>query len=195
MGETNYIRLCVDISHGWSLLLVRPLISVCPPAATQTRSADVCHWCFMSPGMSGCTYIWWIFVLPNRWNWRSYRPAKRSRNSCACMDKSSSSHLIASFPGCSHLQYSIACSMQIWRGRPGDLVTRVVTSGRQRVDTWGVVPNKALSCTISPRTGGQSISKTESIPFVVHDARDVLTQKRNTIIITVEHQPPCVYPM
>ena len=31
---------------------------------------------------------------------------------------------------------------------------------------------EALSCTISPTAGGQSISKSASILFAVHDARD-----------------------
>ena len=34
---------------------------------------------------------------------------------------------------------------------------------------------KALSCTIGLRGGGQSVSKAASLPFVVHNARDVLT--------------------
>ena len=38
---------------------------------------------------------------------------------------------------------------------------------------------EALSCTISPRAGGQSISKAVSIPSVVHSARDGSTRKRN----------------
>ena len=52
--------------------------------------------------------------------------------------------------------YLIACSMQI---RSLEIWSYAVTSGRQRVDTWGWCPAKnlkALSCTISPRTEGQS---------------------------------------
>ena len=44
----------------------------------------------------------------------------------------------ASFPGRSHLQSLIACSMQIWRGEAwgsGHII--MVTSGRKMVDTWG----------------------------------------------------------
>jgi len=44
-------------------------------------------------------------------------------------------------------------------------------SGRQRVDTWGQCPAKnlkAFSCSISLRAGDQSVSKTASIPFIVH---------------------------
>ena len=49
----------------------------------------------------------------------------------------------------------------------------MVTLHRQRVDTWGMVPNKEFnfnpfSCTVSPRCGGHSINKAASIPFVVH---------------------------
>jgi len=59
----------------------------------------------------------------------------------------------------------------------------VVTPGRQKVDTWG-----ALSGTISPRDGGQSISKAASIESIVHSARDISTQ---TGILTIGHYP-CV---
>jgi len=38
---------------------------------------------------------------------------------------------------------------------------------------------EALSCAISPRAGGQSISKAASIPFIVHEARDGLTRNGN----------------
>ena len=34
---------------------------------------------------------------------------------------------------------------------------------------------EALSCTISPRVEGQSVSKTASIPFVLHSTKDGLT--------------------
>ena len=40
---------------------------------------------------------------------------------------------VASFPGCSHLQNLIACSMQIRRGKTWEIWSRAVTSGRQRV--------------------------------------------------------------
>jgi len=52
-------------------------------------------------------------------------------------------------------------------------------SGRQRVDTSGAVRNEARSCTVSPRVGGQNVSKAALIPFVVHDARDGSTQNKN----------------
>ena len=63
---------------------------------------------------------------------------------------------VALFPGHSHLQSLIACSMQIWQGKAGEMWSRVVPSGRQMVDTQGVVPNEnfdALSCTVHPKTG------------------------------------------
>jgi len=48
-------------------------------------------------------------------------------------------NVLPSFPGLSHLQSLIVCNVQICRrrrpGRFGDV-------GRQRVDTWGSVPNK-----------------------------------------------------
>jgi len=38
---------------------------------------------------------------------------------------------------------------------------------------------ETLSCTVSLRAGGQSISKAASIPFIVDNTRDVSTQKGN----------------
>ena len=40
---------------------------------------------------------------------------------------------LASFPGCSHLQYLIASSMQIQRGKTWEIWSHAVMSGRQRV--------------------------------------------------------------
>jgi len=51
---------------------------------------------------------------------------------------------------------------------------------------------EALSCTISPRVGGQSISKTASIPFIVHSTKDGSTQNWNYYC---QAPPPCVYPL
>jgi len=65
--------------------------------------------------------------------------------------------------------------MQIWRRKAWEIWSHVVTSGRPRVDIQGAVPDKALSCTISPSAGGQSISKAVSMLFVVHNTGDVLT--------------------
>ena len=45
-------------------------------------------------------------------------------------------------------QYLIACSMQVhvWRGRAWEIWSHVGMSGRQAVDTWGVVPDHNNSC-------------------------------------------------
>ena len=99
---------------------------------------------------------------------------------------------VAPIPGCSHLQYFIACSMQMWRGKAWEIWSCVVMSGRRRVDTSGAVPNEARSCTVSPRVGGQSVSKAASIPFVVHDARDGLAQNGNCYCLA---PLPCAYPL
>ena len=40
-----------------------------------------------------------------------------------------------------HLQYLIACSMQIQRRKAWEIWSHVVTLGKQMVDTWGAVPN------------------------------------------------------
>ena len=52
---------------------------------------------------------------------------------------------VASFPGRSHLQYLIACSMQIWRGKAWEIWSRAVTSGRQMVDTRRAMPDSSNS--------------------------------------------------
>ena len=50
---------------------------------------------------------------------------------------------VASFPGRSHPQYLIAYSMQIRRGKAWEISSRAVTSGRQKVDTRGAVPDSS----------------------------------------------------
>jgi len=50
-------------------------------------------------------------------------------------------NILASFPGHSYLQYLIAYSMQIWRGKAWEIWSCEVTSGRQMVDTRGAVPD------------------------------------------------------
>jgi len=105
--------------------------------------------------------------------------------------------ILASFPGRSHLQYLIAYSMQIRRGKAWEIWSRAVMSGRQKVDTWGRCPPrnlKALSCTIGPRAGGQSVSKSMSIPSVVHSARDCSTQNRNYYYRACTAPPPVCLP-
>ena len=58
---------------------------------------------------------------------------------------------LASFPGHSHLQYLIAYSMQIRRGKAWEISSRAVVSGRQMVDTRGAVPDSSNSCFVSNR--------------------------------------------
>jgi len=77
--------------------------------------------------------------------------------------------LVASFPGRSHLRYFFTSSMQIWRGKAWEIWSRAVTQGSQWVDTQG----EAFSCTVSSRTGSQSISNAASILFVFRAARTV----------------------
>jgi len=62
---------------------------------------------------------------------------------------------LGSFPGHSPIQYLIACSMQIQRGKAWVIWSRAVTLGRQRVDAmWYPTKNlKALSYAISPKAG------------------------------------------
>ena len=71
--------------------------------------------------------------------------------------------------GSQTIQYSFACSMQIWRRKAWEIPSHAVTSGRQRVDRQEAVLDEVLkfflSCTISRRAGGQSISKVASIPL------------------------------
>ena len=70
----------------------------------------------------------------------------------------------------SHLRYSIACRMQIWR-------EKVVMSGKQRVDTWGGGAQRRLlkpSLVLSLRG-----LKAVSIPFIGHDTRDCLPWNGN----------------
>ena len=56
---------------------------------------------------------------------------------------------LASFPGRSHLQYLIAYSMQIRRGKAWEIWSHAVMSGRQTADTRGVVPDSSNSRFVS----------------------------------------------
>jgi len=73
------------------------------------------------------------------------------------------------FPDRSHLQYLFTCSLQIWRRKAWEIRSHAVMSVRQRVDTQEAVLDEVLklflSCTITTRAGGQSISKVVSIPL------------------------------
>ena len=44
---------------------------------------------------------------------------------------------VVSFPDHSHLQSSITCSMQIWKGKSWEIWSHAVMS--EGIDTWGVV--------------------------------------------------------
>jgi len=48
------------------------------------------------------------------------------------------------FPDCSHLQYLFTCTMQIRRRKAWEIWSHAFMSGRQRVDTQGVVPDEVL---------------------------------------------------
>jgi len=58
---------------------------------------------------------------------------------------------LASFPGRSHLQYLIAYSMQIRRGKAWEISSRVVASGRQKIDTRRAVPDSSNCRFVSNR--------------------------------------------
>jgi len=62
-----------------------------------------------------------------------------------------------------HLQYANR------RGKAWEISSSAVTQNSQWVDTQG----EAFSCTVSSRTGGQSISKAASTLFVFHAAGTV----------------------
>ena len=71
----------------------------------------------------------------------------------------------------------IACRIQAPRRKTWEIWSRAVTSGRQKVDTQGVVPgeeSQSLLCTI--RAGRQSINEAASILFIVYNARDGSTE-------------------
>ena len=82
-----------------------------------------------------------------------------------------------------HLQDAIR------RWKTCEILSCAVTSGRQTVYTrgwgWGLggggrMENlKALSCIISPRAEGQSVSLSVSIPFAIHSTRDRSTRNGN----------------
>jgi len=76
-------------------------------------------------------------------------------------------YTIASFPGHSHLQ-----SLITNRGKAWENWSHVVTLCTHTIDRLPTKNIKALSCTISPRVRGQSISKAASMLFDIHHSRD-----------------------
>ena len=56
---------------------------------------------------------------------------------------------LASFPGCSCLQFLIASSMRKQRGKAWEIQSCAMTSGRQRVDRQGAVPGHCNSQTFA----------------------------------------------
>ena len=99
---------------------------------------------------------------------------------------------LASFPGYSHLQYLIACSMQIRRGKAWEIWSRVVPSGRQvqRVDTWGVVLNGNNSHFVSkcPQHWERKIVLFYAVLLLFWPPAVGLIVSR-----FIEHRCPCVY--
>ena len=67
---------------------------------------------------------------------------------CSASDKNWHGNEVASFPGRSHLQYLIAYSMQIRRGKAWEISSRAITSGRPfpgfppHGDAFGRLPRK-----------------------------------------------------
>ena len=70
---------------------------------------------------------------------------------------------LASFSGCSHLQFLIACSMQKRRGNTRERVM-CMTSGRREGRHEGAVPDKEPSC---PKTWDCNGWKTASIQLII----------------------------
>ena len=85
---------------------------------------------------------------------------------------------LALFPGCSHLQSLVTCSMQIWKGEAWEIWPHA---------GWCHCPTKALSCTCYQSRGLEARVLGNAASIFVHDARDGS--------VTFQHHPPCVYPL
>ena len=93
---------------------------------------------------------------------------------------------VALFPNCPYLQYLIACSMQVWRGRPGKFghvwlyqVDRRWTYGGQ--------------CQTIPSTW--MINSINAALSALWPLAFRLTVKVKTSRFFIGHCPPCVYPL
>ena len=119
-----YIHLCENRSSIQSLTLTRSAMTMCCTSISSVLWAHVTETTFFCESV-----IPFHDCVLTSGNWHSLEvcwPGAR----------------VALIPGRSHLQYLIACSMQIQRGRAREIWSRLVTSGRRRVATWGVVPDK-----------------------------------------------------
>ena len=76
-----------------------------------------------------------LFQIQNFAYWKLYvvQNSSAPRQSMAVNDKEErlnyTTSSIASFPGCSHLQYLIACSTRIWRAKAWEIRSHSVTHG------------------------------------------------------------------
>ena len=93
---------------------------------------------------------------------------------------------VASFPGRSHLQYLIACSMQIQRVKPWEIWSWAVMSDRQTVDTLGGFP----FLNYQPRDRVLARQSQYHLPLMTSVT---LRHKIKMGIIVVWQCPQCVY--
>ena len=105
------------------------------------------------------------------------------KHASSLVEPLSCSKHIASFPGHSHCQHLIACSMKNGRGRTGRSGhVHAVPSGTQMVDTWGW-------CTQMP--DGRAFVRQMMINNIRCSKCWGYVDRRKTGIITVGHRP-CV---
>jgi len=115
-------------------------LEICCTRLMLLQLCDLFYTALLSATLVGIVVTGWIFiVIVNIILYTQNHPC-------------TSTFCIASFPGHSHLQYLIAYSMQIQRGKAWEIRSRAVTSGRQMVDTWGAVPTVVIpvSCRTVP---------------------------------------------
>ena len=116
--------------------------------------------------------------------------------------------LLASFPGVpTSSLWSSSCSMPLQRGKAWEIWSHAVTWGRQRADTWRVVPDEESesSCSVISRARGQEHLQ-GSINNIHHLRRQGQVDVKQklyslapppmclpSVYVTLPYMNPCVY--
>ena len=102
----------------------------------------------------------------------------------------------ASFPGRSHLQYLIACRMQIRRGKVWEIWSCAVTSCRRRSTHRGAVSDLII-IPVSCQTVSGIVNDEQywcCLRTLCPPALGLIVQER-FLRFFVGHRPPCLYPL
>ena len=118
--------------------------------------------------------------------WKAVEWAVLSTGKCV------TSFLLASFPGCSRLQFLITCNMQKRRAKAWEKESRGWRQVDVRVDMRGAVTNRCNSQTL--RWSASSLPDSKLYWHCLLNVTVSSSWTRRTLRFLVGHRPPHVYP-